>query len=172
MNHNKRVQSIILSQVQAYSLYIHAHLPYQGHAHHKHTLDTSILKPSPSPRSSLSLSFFQSNNSSSFTLSDSHQDPTSIISVIHRSFRELSPGSTELEEGSTTSENDVFPSIWYPLPHKFPTIYLHHQDFRDSDQALRYITRYFNCKTIHQSLKSFPNLSKDFIYSNTYVDTH
>ena len=30
----------------------------------------------------------------------------------------------------------------------------------------------FNCQMIHQSLKSFPNLYINFIYSNTYVETH
>ena len=54
----------------------------------------------------------------------------------------------------------------------FPKPYLYNWDFKDSDQALRYITRYFNHKTIHQSLQSFPNLTKDFIYLNTYVETH
>ena len=86
---------------------------------------------------------------------------------------------TKLEKASTASDNDVFASIWYPslpatknLPLCFSKPYLHHQDFKDSDQALRYIMRYFNCQTIHQSLKSFPNLYNDFIYSNTYVETH
>ena len=86
---------------------------------------------------------------------------------------------TESEEASTASDDDVFTSIWYPspLPAKkfplgFPKPYLQNQDFKDSDQALRYIMRYFNCEMIHQSLKSFPDLYNDFIYSNTYVETH
>ena len=86
---------------------------------------------------------------------------------------------TKLEEASTTSDDDVFASIQYPsppptknIPLCFPEPYLCNQDFKDSDQALRYITKYFNHQTIHQSLKSFPNLYNDFIYSNTYVETH
>ena len=86
---------------------------------------------------------------------------------------------TKLEEASTASENDVFASIWYPslpLVKNFPLCcskpYLCNWDFKDSDQALKYIMKYFNHKTIHNSLKSFPDLSTDFIYSITYVDTH
>ena len=83
---------------------------------------------------------------------------------------------TELEEASTASDDDVFTSIWYPSPPPeknfplcFPKPYLWNWDFRDSDQALRYIRGYFNNETIHKSLKVFPNLTKDFIYANTYV---
>ena len=86
---------------------------------------------------------------------------------------------TELEEASTASDNDVFASIWYPslppvknFPLCFPKPYLQNRDFKDSNQALRYIRRYFNPETIHKSLKFFPNLAKDFIYTNTYVDSH
>ena len=85
----------------------------------------------------------------------------------------------ESYEASTASEDDVFTSIWYPSPPPaknfslcFPKPYLQNQDFKDPDQALRYIKRYFNHKTIHTSLKVFPNLTKDFIYANTYVDSH
>ena len=93
-------------------------------------------------------------------------------------------GSIKSDEGSyasTESEEDMFLSIWYPsLPpsKKFPLWfhkpYLHNWDFKDSNQALRYITKYlyFNLESIHQSLQSFPDLSWDFIYSNTYVETH
>ena len=58
------------------------------------------------------------------------------------------------------------------FPLHFSKPYLHNWDFKDSDQVLRYITKYFNHETIHRSLKSFPDLSTDFIYSNTYMDTH
>ena len=85
----------------------------------------------------------------------------------------------ELEEASTASEDDVFASIQYPslLPAKnfplcFPKPYLQNWDFKDSNQALKYIRRYFNCETIHKSLKPFPNLAKDFIYANTYMDSY
>ena len=86
---------------------------------------------------------------------------------------------SELEEASTASDDDVFTSIQYPslppvknFPLCFPKPYLHNWDFRDSNQALRYIMRYFNCETIHQSLKSFPSFHTDFIYSNIYMETH
>ena len=79
-------------------------------------------------------------------------------------------GQSELEEGTTTSEEDMFLSIWYPSLPQLTTPYLHNQDFRDSDQALKYIMKHFNPESIHKSLKSFPDLSHDFIYSNTYVD--
>ena len=82
-------------------------------------------------------------------------------------------------EASTESDDDVFASIRYPspLPAKnfplcFPKPYLLNRDFKDSNQALRYIRRHFNNKTIHNSLVAFPSLHNDFIYSNTYVDTH
>ena len=86
---------------------------------------------------------------------------------------------SESEEASTESEDDVFASIWYPSLHPakkfplcFPKPYLCNQDFKDSDQALKYIRRYFNHEMIHQSLQSFPNLSKDFIFLNTYMETN
>ena len=86
---------------------------------------------------------------------------------------------TELEEASTASEDDVFTSIQYPslppaknFPLCFPNPYLHNWVFKDSDQVLRYITKYFNHQMIHQSLKSFPNIYNDFIYPNTYMETH
>ena len=76
----------------------------------------------------------------------------------------------ELEEGSTTFEEDMFLSIWYPSPPYFPKPYLHNQDFRSPDKALKYIMKHFNLETIHKSVKQFPYLSHDFIYSNTFVD--
>ena len=69
-----------------------------------------------------------------------------------------------------TLEEDMFLSIQYPSLHSFPKPYLHNWDFRDSDQALRYTMKYFNLKSIHESLKEFPDLSNGFIHSNTYVD--
>ena len=86
---------------------------------------------------------------------------------------------TESEEASIASDDDVFASIQYPspppvknFPLHFPKPYLWNQDFKDSDQALKYIRRYFNCEMIHKSLKVFPNLTKDFIYANTYMDSY
>ena len=50
-----------------------------------------------------------------------------------------SKSGSKSEEGSTTLEEDMFLSIWYPSPPNFPKPYLHNQDFRDSNQALKYI---------------------------------
>ena len=77
---------------------------------------------------------------------------------------------SKLEERSTTSEEDTFLSIQYPSPPYFPTPYLCNQDFGDPDKVLKYITKHFNLDMIHKSVKLFPNLSQDFIYSNTFVD--
>ena len=82
-----------------------------------------------------------------------------------------SKSDTESEEGSTTSEEDTFLSIQYPSLPYFPTPYLHNWDFGDPNKALKYITKHFNPKVIHNSPHYFPNLSKDFIYSNTYIDS-
>ena len=76
------------------------------------------------------------------------------------------------EEGSTASEEDMLLSIQYPSPPYFPTPYLHNWDFRDSNQALKYITKHSNCETIHNSLWKFPDLSPDFIYSRIQVIFH
>ena len=62
---------------------------------------------------------------------------------------------TESEDGSTASEEDMFLSIQYPSPPYFPTPYLHNQDFRDPDKALKYIMKHFNLKTIHNSIQRF-----------------
>ena len=76
-----------------------------------------------------------------------------------------SNSNSNLEEGSTTSEEDMFLSIQYPSP------YLHNWDFRDPDRALKYIMKNFNYKTVIKSLRSFPNLSLNLLYYNTFVDT-
>ena len=77
----------------------------------------------------------------------------------------------KLEEGSTASEEDMFLSIWYPsLPH-FPKPYLCNWDFKSSDQALKYITKHFNHDSITKSLESFPDLSNDFIFYHTFIDS-
>ena len=77
---------------------------------------------------------------------------------------------SESEEGSTASKEDMFLSIWYPSPPYFPSPYLRNWDLRDPKKALEYITKHFNLETIHKSVKQFPYLSHDFIYSNTFVD--
>ena len=89
------------------------------------------------------------------------------------------PGDTKLEEASTPSDNDIFTSIQYPstspskkFPLWFPKPYLCNRDFRNSHQALKYIMRYFNFESIHQSIVLFPNLSWDFLYQNTFVEPY
>ena len=77
---------------------------------------------------------------------------------------------SKLEEGSTTSEEDIFLSIWYPSLPYFPTPYLHNRDFRDPEKALRYITKHFNLGMIYNSIQRFPDLSKVFVYSNTFIN--
>ena len=59
---------------------------------------------------------------------------------------------TELEKGSTTSEEDMFLLIWYLSPPYFPTPYFHNWDFRDPQKALKYIMMHFNLEAIHNSL--------------------
>ena len=51
-----------------------------------------------------------------------------------------------------------------------PTPYLHKWHFGDPEKALKYITKHFDLDMIHRSVKQFPDLSHDFIYSNTFVD--
>ena len=90
----------------------------------------------------------------------------------HTILEYYSDSDSELEEGSTTSEEDTFLSIRYPSPPYFPTPYLCNWDFRDPQKAFKYIMKHFNIETIHNSVKLFPDLSKDFIYSNTYGANH
>ena len=80
------------------------------------------------------------------------------------------PSQDKLEEESTAFEGDMFLSIWYPSPPNFPTPYLCNRDFGDPAKALKYIMKHFNKQKINQSIQLFPNLDKDFIYSNTFVD--
>ena len=76
------------------------------------------------------------------------------------------------EEGSTASEENTCLSIQYSSLLSFPTPYLCNWDFGDLDKALKYIMKHFNPETIHDSIQSFPNLLKDFVFSNTYMDMH
>ena len=81
-----------------------------------------------------------------------------------------SKSETELEEGSTASEDDVFLSIWFPSPPNFHTPYLRNRDFLDAKRARRYITKHFNLKNIKEGLRHYPDLSQDILYHNTFVD--
>ena len=80
-----------------------------------------------------------------------------------------SESETELEEGSTTSEDDMFLSIQFPSPPNFHTPYLCNRDFLDTKRARRYITKHFNLKNIREGLRRYPDLSKDVIYHNTFI---
>ena len=88
----------------------------------------------------------------------------------HKDREYHSESVTELEEGSTTLEEDTFLSIWYPSPPNFPTPHVHNWDFGDPDKALNDITRNFNFKSVSKSLRSFINLAYDLIYYNRFVD--
>ena len=88
----------------------------------------------------------------------------------HEESEDTSNSDSESEEGSTASEEDTFLSIWYPSLPYLPTAYLCNQDFSSSEEALRYIMKHFKLEMIQESVKDFPNLSKNFIYSNNYVD--
>ena len=92
------------------------------------------------------------------------------ITKTTKSSHDKSEYNSELEEGSTATEEDMFLSIWYPSLPFFPTPNLHHWDLGDPKKALKYIMKHFNLKTIH-NIQRFPNLSKDFIYSNTFIDS-
>ena len=87
----------------------------------------------------------------------------------HMQLESSSEEDTELEEGTTASEDDVFSSIQYPAPHLFPNSYLQNWNFINSNAAKKYIKRFFNSEAIHRSLKDYPDHSKNFIYFNTYI---
>ena len=84
---------------------------------------------------------------------------------------DYSKSDAESEGGSTPSEEDTFLSIQYPSPPNFPTPYLCNWDFRDPGKAQKYITKHFNLGTIHDSIRKYPDLSKNFVYSNTFTDS-
>ena len=63
-----------------------------------------------------------------------------------------SESETELEEGSTASEDDVFLSIRFPSLPNFTTPYLRNRDFLDAKRARRYITKHFNLENIREGL--------------------
>ena len=80
-----------------------------------------------------------------------------------------SESETELEEGSTASEDDVFLSIQFPSLPNFHSPYLCNRDFLDAERARRYIMKHFNLENIREGLRCYPDLSKDVIYHNTFV---
>ena len=90
----------------------------------------------------------------------------------HEDSEYYSESEIKLEEGSTASEEDMFISIWYPSPPNFPTPYLCNWDFLDSEQARKYIAKHFNIDNIKEGLWCYPDLSKDILYHNTFVDPH
>ena len=95
---------------------------------------------------------------------DSAAEKSSHIDSEHNSESE-----TELEEGSTASEDDVFLSIRFPSPPIFTTPYLRNRDFLDAEKTRRYIMKHFNIENIREGLRHYPDLSKDVIYHNTFV---
>ena len=88
----------------------------------------------------------------------------------HEDSKHSSKPDIELEEGSTASEEDTFLSIWYPSSPNFPTPYLCNWDFLDSEWARKYITKHFNLENIKEGLWCYPDLSRDILYHNTFVD--
>ena len=63
-----------------------------------------------------------------------------------------SESDTELEEGSTASEDDTFLSIRFPSPPNFHKPYLRNWVFLDAERARRYITKHFNLENIREGL--------------------
>ena len=110
----------------------------------------------------------------SWTLKEAMSQPSEQITEAnnpsHEELEYYSDFDSELEDGSTASEEDMFLSIWYPWPPYFPTPYLCNWDFRDPKKALKYITKHFNLEMIQKNVKQFPDLSHNFIYSNTFMD--
>ena len=88
----------------------------------------------------------------------------------HEDSEYYSKSETKLEERSTASEEDTFLSIQYLSPPNFPTPYLHNQDFLDSERARKYIMKHFNLKNIKEGLQCYPDLSRDILYHNTFID--
>ena len=90
--------------------------------------------------------------------------PSEHITEAKRSSQDNSEYYSELDsesqEGSTTSEEDTFLSIWYPSPPYFPTPYLRNQDFGDREKALKYITKHFNLEAIHNNIQQGTKLCK------------
>ena len=87
----------------------------------------------------------------------------------HNKSETSSESETELEEGSTASEDDTFLSIWFPSPPNFPTPYLRNQNFLDSKRARKYITKHFSLNNIKVRLQRYPDLTRDILYHNTFV---
>ena len=88
----------------------------------------------------------------------------------HEELEYYSDFDSELEDGSTASEEDMFLSIWYSSPPNFPTPYLCNWDFLDTERARKYIMKHFNLKNIKEGLRRYPDHSRDILYHNTFID--
>ena len=75
-----------------------------------------------------------------------------------------SKSGCESEDVSTASSEDGLHSIWYHLPPHFLKPYL--WDFRNTRQALKYITKHINLEAVSNGLKSFSDLSTNWTYSH------
>ena len=102
-------------------------------------------------------------------MSQPSEHDSAAIKSSHDSSETHSKSETELEEGSTASEDDVFLSIRFPSPPNFHTPYLHNRDFLDAERARRYIMKHFNLENIREGLRCYPDLSKDIIYHSTFI---
>ena len=88
------------------------------------------------------------------------------------------------------SEGYTFLNIQFPLPYKFPKMYLvlnkvmsniddalpkpyvRTQDgIKDPDHALGYIIHHFNIDRVSHSIQNFPQYDFDQVYYSTYIDT-
>ena len=81
-----------------------------------------------------------------------------------------SENTSKSEEGSTASEDNMFHSIQFPSLPNFPTPYLCNWDFLDSERVRKYIMKHFNLENIKEGLQQYPDLSRDIIYHNTFID--
>ena len=103
-------------------------------------------------------------------MSQPSEQHTKVKKSSHEDSEYISESETESEEGSTASEDNTFLSIQFPSLPNFPTPYLRNQDFLDSERARKYITKHFNLKNIKEGLRHYPDLSRDILYHNTFVD--
>ena len=78
--------------------------------------------------------------------------PLEHISKAKKSSSDDLETNSELEEGSTASEDDMFLSIQFPSPPNFSTPYLYNWDFLDSEKARKYITKHFNLENLKEVL--------------------
>ena len=89
-----------------------------------------------------------------------------------------------------SNEEFTFLNIRFPLPHKFPKLYIKlnevisnlddalpkpyewtHDIAEDPENTLAYIITHFNIGRVSRSINSFPKYEYDQVYYSTYIDT-